>query len=77
MANYTQRHATMLRLHGKEEGETCGTCAWLRRHKYGNRIVYKCPNYLDTMSVATDWRKKWQACGLHYRDLVGEIDDNT
>lgn len=50
--------------HGSKSGETCGGCRFLLAVTRGNTTVFKCAKHRDTRSTATDWRKKWPACGL-------------
>ena len=45
----------------------CGDCPHFLRHRYHDKILLKCRAYGLTHSEATDWRKRWQCCGL--RDL--------
>jgi hypothetical protein len=42
-------------------GETCGACLHLTRGGHGGWI--KCAKYSVSASEASDWRKKWPACG--------------
>ena len=53
----------MHKLFGKLPGRTCKECdhlcSFTASHKW-----YKCENYGETSSEATDWRLKWSACGL-------------
>lgn len=53
------RIAWMHARHGRTEGQKCGTCEHLLRDGY-----FKCRLYGVSMSAATDWRLKWEACGL-------------
>jgi hypothetical protein len=56
------RLAMMHRRHGAKPGHTCGNCYHLQEHRYG-RVIYKCGLSRSSMSAATDWRRKWPACG--------------
>lgn len=49
----------MHRQFGKCHGHTCGECSNLTKHRY-----YKCKAYGATSSEASDWAKRWLACGL-------------
>ncbi len=49
----------MHRQFGKCDGHTCGECSNLTEHCY-----YKCRVYGVTSSEASDWAKRWLACGL-------------
>ena len=55
-------HASLLYAYGRAEGRKCGDCARLVAHGK-NRTVYKCSMARVSCSAATDWRKKWEACG--------------
>jgi hypothetical protein len=48
---------------GKKEGFKCGNCCNLIK-KQENRTYYKCQVYGCSASIATDWVKKWTACGM-------------
>jgi hypothetical protein len=49
-------------LNGSKDGETCGGCRFLiRNDQHG---FFKCQKYGETASTASDWRKRWPACGL-------------
>ena len=49
--------------HGKKAEKKCKDCAHLTSHSA--RVTwYKCLKYGASMSSATDWRLKWDACGL-------------
>ena len=52
------------------EGQTCGTCKNLTSHFYDKRY-YKCACYGESASEATDWAKRWVACGLWNKDYTG------
>lgn len=47
---------------GKAEGQ-CADCRHFEEHMY-NRTYFKCRVYGVSRSEATDWRKKYPACGL-------------
>lgn len=48
--------------HGPED-KTCGQCAHLSEYQPGNAKFFKCNVSGPTRSSASDWRKKWEACG--------------
>ena len=50
-------------MHGTADG-ICGDCPHFLRHRYHDKILLKCKAYGLSHSEATDWRKKWDACGL-------------
>lgn len=41
----------------------CGNCPHLRSKTFGH-VYHKCLVYGDTAGEGTDWRMKYQACGL-------------
>lgn len=55
---------------GKKDGEKCGNCSYLDTKFMHNKKYFKCRIVGDTNGPATDWRKKWQACGkfIHVDD---------
>lgn len=53
----------MHRQFGKCDGHTCGECFHLTEYHYQKRY-YKCRAYGATSSEASDWAKRWLACGL-------------
>lgn len=52
-------------LYGEGEG-TCADCPFLWEGMYHDRKLMKCSVYGMTHSEATDWRKKYAACGLKH-----------
>lgn len=53
----------MHRILGKCEGHTCGECSNLVEGRYHDKILRKCKVYGLTHSEASDWAKRWTACG--------------
>lgn len=57
----------IVRMHGKfgrgPDGATCGGCDSLVTTGH-NRRYFKCERYRISGSEATDFRKRWPACGL-------------
>jgi hypothetical protein len=55
----------MWALYGKREDKKCGDCQHMIT-KYGDvpAAYFKCKFYGDSSSEATDWRRKYTACGL-------------
>lgn len=50
--------------YGQTEGRTCGECVHCQRTDWEMATqVYKCLAYRISHSSATDWRRKWPACG--------------
>ena len=61
----------MHRQFGKCDGHTCGECSNLVEGRYHDKILRKCKVYGMTHSEASDWAKRWLACGLfnkHWAD---------
>lgn len=56
--------AYMHQAFGFTDGEKCRNCQFLRTYDANSVRVNKCMHYGDSSSVATDWRQKWDACGL-------------
>lgn len=50
----------------------CGTYSHFVEGLYHDRILRKCEIYGLTHSEASDWAKKWQACGLKNKDTAHE-----
>lgn len=66
-----QRLATMHQRHGRAaDGVTCRGCAWLVRYGHHDQRYLKCERYGISRSMATDWRARWQACGLFQTSLT-------
>lgn len=56
-------HKAMLVMFG-EVDDQCKNCAFLRHRSAGNKTFYKCSaSKIDHMSVTSDWRVRWKACG--------------
>lgn len=49
----------------------CEDCANLIQGDYHDRHYRKCLIYGATHSEATDWRKKYVACGMYNEDWMG------
>lgn len=52
---------------GRSNGQ-CKGCSNFLRIQAGSRQVFKCAVYGQTASAASDWRAKWEACGMFNRD---------
>lgn len=60
---HTDRRSKMQHVYGPgPEGEKCGNCAHLHGFAMANKW-FKCVKYGVSGSPASDWRKKWPACG--------------
>ena len=53
----------MYRAYGRAYGK-CADCCNFVSGRYHNKVLQKCKAYGLTHSEASDWRKKWNACGL-------------
>lgn len=62
----------MHRQFGKDSTHRCGDCPNLRISKWGRKTRYKCAAYGVTLSAATDWAKRWTACGLYGEPLAAD-----
>lgn len=60
----------MHRLFGQREGHICGECPHLRERRY-DKVYRKCAVYGISASEATDWAKRWPACGMFGREYKG------
>lgn len=58
-----KRILRMYTIYKKTPGKKCRDCKYLTYHEARIRW-YKCEKYGASMSSATDWRLKWDACGL-------------
>lgn len=54
----------MHKLFGVTPGEKCRDCPHLLTYEHGRRRWFKCSIYGTSPSTASDWAKKWPACGL-------------
>lgn len=54
---------TMHRMYGAADGKACGACVHCVMVNGGSRDYPKCDLSKITNGAATDWRKKWPACG--------------
>lgn len=77
-AQAARRKATarLVKMHGRyghgEPGVKCGGCAHLVSGGGGSdRTFWKCELYGNTRSEASDWRKRWPACGQSIEAKAG------
>ena len=61
----------MYREYGKDCAHKCADCPNLCIHMTSKRR-YKCEAYGESSSAATDWAKKWAACGLYGKHLPAD-----
>lgn len=62
--------AAMHREYGKDIAHRCADCPNLCIHATTSHTLYKCIAYGVSASAATDWRKRWTACGLYGKTLA-------
>ena len=55
----------MHRLFDVSIGNKCKGCAHLKTFRYHDKTYCKCEVYGITRSEASDWRQKYDACGLY------------
>ena len=60
----------MHKLFGKTD-HTCGECSNFVSGQYNSKILRKCTVYGLTHSEASDWAKRWQACGKFNEEWNG------
>ena len=61
----------MHKLYGIGDG-ICGTCSHFVEGRYHDKILRKCEIYGLTHSEASDWARRWQACGLKNKETGHE-----
>lgn len=65
-----RKNDLMYRQFGKTDGKICKDCSNLLVHCYDKKY-YKCSVYGISNSEATDWRLKYQACGMFNKEWNG------
>lgn len=60
----------MHREYGKDTAHKCVNCQNFCIHATTSRTRYKCMAYGVSASAATDWAKRWIACGLYGKTLA-------
>ena len=63
--------ALMHKFFGICEGHTCGECSNLVECPYHGRMYRKCKAYGLTNSAASDWAKRYLACGMFNKEYKG------
>ena len=58
------QHKQLISINGIAEGKSCRNCVHLIRKDDYSKVYLKCAYASDSNCQATDWRAKWQACGL-------------
>ena len=69
--NPSRKIELMHELFGRSDGRRCGECSNLVCGRYHDRILRKCKVYGFTHSEASDWVKRWEACGLFCKSYSG------
>lgn len=67
----TKKIDRMHALFGVDEHHKCGECSNFVCGRYRSKILKKCRAYGLTHSQASDWAKRWTACGLFGREYAG------
>lgn len=60
----------MHREYGKDTAHKCVNCQNFCIYATKSRMLYKCMAYGVSASAATDWAKRWTACGLYGKTLA-------
>ena len=66
-----QKIDLMHQMFGTADGK-CGECDHLVEGEYHGRKLRKCEVYGLTHSEASDWAKRWKACGLFNKETNHE-----
>lgn len=61
----------MHRQFGRFEAHLCGECSNLIAGRYHDKTYRKCKVYGLTHSQASDWAKRWTACGMYNKTYTG------
>ncbi len=64
--------AAMHREYGKDHTHKCVDCPNLCIYATSSYTRHKCKAYGDSCSSATDWAKRWTACGLYGKPLAAD-----
>lgn len=59
-----RKQQLMYKQFGICDGHTCGECSNLIAVRANDRPLHKCRVYGNTSSEASDWAKRWLACGM-------------
>lgn len=62
----------MHREYGENTAHRCMNCQNFCIHATTSRTRYKCMAYGMSASAATDWAKRWTACGLYGKPIVAD-----
>ena len=70
MAN--RKIGAMHREYGTDCAHKCANCQNFRIYATKSHMLYKCMAYGVSASAATDWTKRWTACGLCGKPLPAD-----
>lgn len=62
----------MHRVYGQDDAHKCAGCPNLCIYVTPSHTLYKCMAYGVSASAATDWAKRWAACGLYGKPLAAD-----
>ena len=71
MAGNGKKEELMHQLFGVCSDHTCGECSNFVSGRYHSKILRKCEVYGLTHSEATDWAKRYVACGMFNQEYKG------
>ena len=66
-----RKQQLMYKLFGTCDGHTCGECSNLVEEPYHGKMYRKCKVYGLTNSAASDWARRYLACGMFNRTYKG------
>lgn len=66
-----RKQQLMYKEFGMCDGHVCGECSNLIAVRANDRPLHKCQVYGNTSSEATDWAKRWLACGMFNKKYTG------
>lgn len=66
-----RKQQIMYKHFGMCDGHLCGECSNLEDGWFGKKHLFKCKVYGVTSSEASDWAKRWLACGMFNKTYTG------
>lgn len=69
----TRKIDLMYEMFGRGEGY-CKDCKHFDTYQHHDYQYSKCKIYGVTSSEATDWKQKYEACGLFNKDYEGDVE---
>ena len=66
-----RKQQLMYKQFGMCDGHVCGECSNLMAVRANDRPLHKCRVYGNTSSEASDWAKRWLACGMFNKPYTG------